>query len=144
MLHVRVPQYCRVFFLLLFSTHRVLLCHLLSLRPCVLSSITSTYITRGTVLVYSFDEISVAEFGFKEFSYSSELPLSYFFFNLCLFGGVHFEYLQVILISFHPKSSDAYPWFVVLLLFLLSSFSFLARHISKSQIPFLYLGCTFL
>ena len=46
----------------------------------------SEYLKRGTVqsFFYSFDEISSAEFAFKEFSFFSEVLFPYFFFHLFL------------------------------------------------------------
>ena len=78
----RKPPNCRqVLFLLLFLTQGVCPCHLLSVRSCALSSISLSsrlhfkngpkYLTRGEDCLnvfFSFDEISVAEFGFKKFS----------------------------------------------------------------------------
>ena len=41
--------------------------------------------------VYSFDEISVAEFSFEKFSCSCEELFSYFFFYFYFFGGDYFQ-----------------------------------------------------
>ena len=40
--------------------------------------------------IYSFDQISAAEFGFEMFSYSSELHSHYILFHLLILDGIHF------------------------------------------------------
>ena len=57
--------------------------------------------------VYSFTEIPVTEHGFEKFFPSSEI-LSYFFFHLHLFGGVHFQYSQILVIFLFSLHFDSF------------------------------------
>ena len=95
--------------LLLYLTHSNCQCHLSDERPCTSSLVFLSFgsvfwvptlsISRMVMIilrerqpcVYSFDQISVAEVGFKKFSCFSKVLFLYFFFNLCLFDGVYFN-----------------------------------------------------
>ena len=48
--------------------------------------------------IYSFDGISVAEFGFEKISRLFEILISYFIFDLRLFDGVYFKYFKALVI----------------------------------------------
>ena len=71
---------------------------ILTMVPCILWGDHSS--------VYSIDEIYAAELSFENFHHSQELYFSIFFFHLCCFDGVRFQYSKV-LVSFHYfKSPD--------------------------------------
>ena len=83
-----------------------------------------------------FDEISAAELGFQQFTLSSEIFLSYIFFNLRLFDGVHIHYFQVRIIFLFSKHSDSFLNFRFCSFHYLSFSTFHYEHDFLCQIPF--------
>ena len=100
------------------------------------------YLIRGIAqFIYSLDEISAAEFGFKRFSCFYEVLFSSrFSFHFCLFDNVRFLYSQVFAFFLFFKCSDAFP---IVQFCSFRGFSFPFFHLFQYQNPYLYLGYRF-
>ena len=95
----------------------------------------SEYLTSGTVSVF----IPFMKFVFEKFSCSSEVLLSNFFFHICLYDAIRFQYFQIFVILFFYKCSDAFLYLVLLffLSFLFTTFFIISiAHFSiQNSIP---------
>ena len=106
---------------------------------------TSSSILKGDCPgVYPLDEFSATEIGF-EFSRSSEILFFNFFFHLCLFDDIRFQYCLVLISFLFFERSDFFLDLSVLFLpsIVLFCYSLLAEHIFLCWISSLYADCCY-
>ena len=72
--------------------------------------------------VYHFDGISAREFGFKRFSFSTEILfwIFFFFFHLYLFDGLRFQYWFVQVRFLFSERSDSFTIIIIIIIIIIA------------------------
>ena len=98
----------------------------LSLPSSISKTISSILLGGHKPGFYLFDEISAADLFWEALLFICDI-IFFFFFHLCLFDYVHFQYSQVFVIFFFPKCSDSF------LIWQFYSFNYLSCSISHIE-----------